>query len=305
MGKSYERVNGNGLTDNDPKTLVNSSYKPTIKGSYSSLPWLDLKVFYVGISKCEIDTPEYLKVVHVPLNSNTLLEVNGVRTSIYSGGESTILKRDRLTNKCEKVTFVSTNSIRMSGSVKFEVFDKDVSLLTGILEMSNSTTNCLNGESRNNRQRWRMSCESKITAGTGFLKGSSTIIEVCIAGCFYGNPIILTKTLHISCRKKQRKGILDSIPEYEPTETCKEVASGSGQVEEHSTFNTEKEEDHSDTYEGMDYLEDEDGELTWFNAGVRVGVAIGLSVCLGVGIGVGLLVRTYQGATCNFRRRLL
>lgn len=77
------------------------------------------------------------------------------------------------------------------------------------------------------------------------------------------------------------------------------------QVEEHSTFNTEKEEDHSDTYEGMDYLEDEDGELTWFNAGVRVGVAIGLSVCLGVGIGVGLLVRTYQGATCNFRRRLL
>lgn len=230
MGNSYERVIGNGITDYDQKPLVNSSYKPTVEGSYSSLPWLDLKVFYVRISKCEIDTPEYLKVIHIPLNRNTLLEVNGVRTSIYSGGESTILKRDRLTKKCEEVTFVSTNSIRMSGSVKFEIFDEDVSVLTAILEMSNSTTNRLNGEWRINRQRWRMTCESNITVGTGFLKGSSPIIEVCVAGCFYGNPIILTKTLQISCRKKQRKGILDSIPEYEPTETCKEVSPWFGQV---------------------------------------------------------------------------
>lgn len=53
------------------------------------------------------------------------------------------------------------------------------------------------------------------------------------------------------------------------------------------------------------YLEGEDGELSWFNAGVRVGVGIGLSICVGVGIGVGLLVRTYQGTTQSFRRRLL
>lgn len=53
------------------------------------------------------------------------------------------------------------------------------------------------------------------------------------------------------------------------------------------------------------YLEGEDGELSWFNAGVRVGVGIGLSICVGIGIGVGLLVRTYQGTTQSFRRRLL
>ena len=57
--------------------------------------------------------------------------------------------------------------------------------------------------------------------------------------------------------------------------------------------------------EDYDMYSGEDGELTWFNAGVRVGVGIGLSICLGIGIGVGLLVKTYQGTTRNFRRRLL
>lgn len=59
---------------------------------------------------------------------------------------------------------------------------------------------------------------------------------------------------------------------------------------------------------GQSYYSDdmypvEDGQLTWFNAGVRVGVGIGLGMCLGVGIGVGLLMRSYQATTRNFRRR--
>lgn len=49
-------------------------------------------------------------------------------------------------------------------------------------------------------------------------------------------------------------------------------------------------------------IEGEDGDMTWFNAGVRVGVGIGLGMCLGVGIGVGLIVRTYQATTRPFRR---
>lgn len=47
----------------------------------------------------------------------------------------------------------------------------------------------------------------------------------------------------------------------------------------------------------------EDGQLSWFNAGVRVGVGIGLGMCVGIGIGVGLLMRSYQTTTRNFRRR--
>lgn len=53
----------------------------------------------------------------------------------------------------------------------------------------------------------------------------------------------------------------------------------------------------------QDMYPGEDGQLSWFNAGVRVGVGIGLGMCLGIGIGVGLLMRSYQATTRNFRRR--
>lgn len=70
---------------------------------------------------------------------------------------------------------------------------------------------------------------------------------------------------------------------------------------------TDSDENDSDGKPGhhfysADMYSGEDGELSWFNAGVRVGVGIGLGMCLGVGIGVGLLMRTYQATTRNFRR---
>lgn len=52
-----------------------------------------------------------------------------------------------------------------------------------------------------------------------------------------------------------------------------------------------------------DMYHGEDGQLSWFNAGVRVGVGIGLGMCVGVVIGVGLLMRSYQTTTRNLRRR--
>uniref|UniRef100_J3MQD4 Uncharacterized protein n=1 Tax=Oryza brachyantha TaxID=4533 RepID=J3MQD4_ORYBR len=51
------------------------------------------------------------------------------------------------------------------------------------------------------------------------------------------------------------------------------------------------------------YSDDDDGQLTWFNAGVRVGVGIGLGVCVGVGIGVGLLMSSYQATARSLKRR--
>ncbi|XP_030948530.1 uncharacterized protein At1g01500-like isoform X2 [Quercus lobata] len=276
--------------------MRNSSYQPCIK---VSLPWLDLRVFYVRFSKCKIgdSSPEYLTLNHIPLDHDTLLEVNGVRTSIYSDGVSTLLRRDRLDKKSEEATFVSTDSIRMTGSVKFEVFDKDVLVLSGVLELCNH--NGFVGESDNQGQGWSIDCASDTTVETGFFKEklmlgpdlASPTIEVYIAGSFLSTPIILTKTLQLSHRRRHtRKGMLDLIPEYEMSKFLK-----------HKPEN----EYYNNPYFGSTYFEGEDGEITWFNAGVRVGVGIGLSVCLGIGIGVGLLVRTYQGTTRNFRRRPL
>ena len=194
--------------------------------SWSS-PWFDLRVFYVRISNFEVDdsTPEFLTLNHIPLSPHTLLEVNGTRSNIYSDGVSSLLRRDRVDKKSEEATFVSTDSIRLTGSVKFEVFDKEDLILSGALEMSHS--NGFTGELKNKAKHWSMTCESEITAGTAFLKGKQTVgselphptIEVYVAGCFSGTPIILTKTLQLNFRKKHnRKGVLDSIPEYETTE---------------------------------------------------------------------------------------
>ncbi len=47
---------------------------------------------------------------------------------------------------------------------------------------------------------------------------------------------------------------------------------------------------------------EDDGQLTWFNAGVRVGVGLGLGMCLGVGIGVGLIVHTYHATSRTLRK---
>lgn len=274
-----------------------------------SLSWFDIRVFYIRISNFMVDdsTPEILTLNHIPLSPDTLLEVNGKRCSVHSEGASCFLRRDRVDKKAEEATFVSTDSIRLTGSVNFEVSYKDDLFLSGTLEMANinDSQNCL--------RRWSMNCESVMSAGTGFLKGKhivgseslSPTIEVYVTGCFSGTPIILTKTLQLNHRKKHhRKGMLDSIPEHDTSEQHKEVSSEHDlQVTEYNgNYKPESEEDYNNMYWGRTELMDgEDGEMSWFNAGVRVGVGIGLGICVGVGVGVGLLVRT----TRNLRRRLM
>ncbi|KAI7736916.1 hypothetical protein M8C21_032347 [Ambrosia artemisiifolia] len=242
-------------TMDTPTHLENGFNGPTHKSYYqpgpkSSLAWLDLRVFYIRISKCDINnesTPEYLTLNHVPLNRDTLLEVNGARTSIYSDGVTTLLRRDRIDKKSEEVTFVSTESVRTTGSVKFEVFDKDALLVSGVFYLGHS--NGVHGESNNCFvSKWRMECETDMVVGHGFLKG------------------------------KHNMGI-----ELDPPS-----------IEDQDYSHYKPEHEHHNHYPRMEYYENEDGELSWFNAGVRVGVGIGLSVCLGVGIGVGLLARTYH-----------
>ncbi|XP_010519104.1 PREDICTED: uncharacterized protein At1g01500-like [Tarenaya hassleriana] len=282
-----------------------------------SLPWLDLRVFYVRISNFLIDesTPSVLTLNHVPLSPDTVLEVNGVRCNMSSEGISSVLRRDRADKKSEEATFVTTDCIRLTGNVRFEVYDKGDLILSGVLEICSG--NGYAGESESNAKNWSMNCEMEITAGSGFLKGKHIVgpesplptIEVYVAGCFSGKPIILTKTMQLGFKRKQtKKGTLDSIPENDIGETEKNPSAGvDHQMKEYDHHKLEYEEEE---YQNMywrrngEYMEGEDGEMSWFNAGVRVGVGIGLGICVGVGIGVGLLVRTYQSTTRSFRRRL-
>lgn len=195
-------------------------YEHNTKLSFSLLPWFDVRVFYVRVSGIQVNesTPLFLSLHHTPLNPDTLLEINGVRSSVYTDHESSVLRRDRIDKKSEEVTFVNTDSIRLTGSMKFEVCDdKERCFLSGVLEMSNE-------------KKWSMSCsQTEITPNIGFFKGKHSKnvgeIEVYVAGSFSGTPIILTTTLQINCRKKlNRKCMLDVIPEYETTECQKDVS---------------------------------------------------------------------------------
>ncbi|KVH98385.1 hypothetical protein Ccrd_023386 [Cynara cardunculus var. scolymus] len=283
--------NLNGTTKNNLQIIKYPNYQPYSK---PLLAWFDIRVFYVRICNFMVNgyTPEYLTLRHIPLDPDTILEVNNRRCTLDSEGSSCRLRRNRVDKKFEEATFVSTDSIRLSGSVKFEVFDGEDLILSGVLEMSKTSNGFVSKSKTNDAERWSMKCESMISPGTRALKGKQIagsdsmppMMEAYVAGSFLGAPVILTKTLQISLRKKQgRKGVLDTIPEGETKESRDDVTSRLD----------------------LQYVEGEDGELTWFNAGVRVGVGLGLGICLGVGIGVGLLVRTYQSTTRNFKRRLL
>ncbi|CAK8569620.1 unnamed protein product [Lathyrus sativus] len=277
--------------------------------SFSLLPWFDVRVFYVRMSGIEVNdesTSRFLYLHHVPLSPDTLLEINGVRSNMNNDEDSSILRRDRIDKKSEQVTFVNTDSIRLNGSVKFEICDKDQCILSCVLEM--------------NKRFWSMKCETEMKANSGFFKGKHVSvpelgcpeIEVYVAGCFLGTPVVLTRTLQFNCRKKQNRklGVLDVIPEYETTEYKKDVSDHDHheldlQGGEYRRFK-EEEEDYNNMYwQRTAYMDMEDGELSWFNAGVRVGVGIGLGICVGVGIGVGLLARSYQTTTRNFKRKFI
>ncbi|KAK3145918.1 hypothetical protein QOZ80_3BG0259210 [Eleusine coracana subsp. coracana] len=291
------------------KIIMHPLYAPR------SSPWLDLKVFYIRVSNCVVNesTPEHLTLNHIPLSPDTVIEVNGQRSSMHTEFITSSLRRDRVDRRTEEATFVSTDNIRMTGSVRFQVFDKSDLLLTGDLELCNA--NGVVGESKNSSKKWNMKCQSA-ASGNSFLKGKLStcsesvhpVIEVYIAGTFSGTPIILTKTIQIiSRRKSEMKLKLDSIPENEATEEQKEEShEESLKVSEFQDpkAETDVDVDYNSLYSRQDFIEGEDGELSWFNAGVHVGVGIGLGVCVGVGLGVGLLVRTYQSTSRNFRRRL-
>ncbi|KAJ6807543.1 uncharacterized protein M6B38_170670 [Iris pallida] len=176
---------------------------------------------------------------------------------------------------------------------------------------------------------WSVDCYVAASiAASGFVQPKMGIanpsVEVYVAACFGGVPLILTQTVQMSPRRKAaRQGALDAIPEDEEgtqRERRKaEVMSFQGAVPpdlgeyfaKHLLQVPEGENDDgndSDTKVGPSYYPegwyvDEDGQLSWFNAGVRVGVGIGLGMCVGLGIGVGLLMRSYQATTRTFKRR--
>ncbi|XP_060668559.1 C-terminal binding protein AN [Ziziphus jujuba] len=277
----------------------------------------EIRLFYVRIVPCVIDSvPDHLILRHLRREIGVSLEINGSRIPASDSSVLT-LRRDRVDKESSEVTYVSTDTVRVTGGVEFEVYEKDDLVLCGSLEQME--TNWVNGNvvrlENDSKTGWSMDCCLAASIGSGSsaffqpkLGVSTPSIEVYIAGCCSGVPVILTKTIQVSPRRKPtRHATLDAIPEDE--EIGKEQKTGNALIRQRKVQITESEVDDYESDEKIGrgfYSEDmyagEDGQLSWFNAGVRVGVGIGLGMCLGIGIGVGLLMRSYQATTRNFRR---
>uniref|UniRef100_A0ACD5TVJ9 Uncharacterized protein n=1 Tax=Avena sativa TaxID=4498 RepID=A0ACD5TVJ9_AVESA len=289
---------------------------------------LSLRVFYLKLSRCELNESmlDTLTVTHTPLTSDTVLEANGDRPSANDddddgGHVSCPLRRDRVDAVSREATFVSTETVMMSGSVRFEVrVGKGEKLLVGITEMCDVPDGFGGVEKKG---CWVMKCQVAMQRGSsGFLKGAgedakSPVVEVYVAGLFRGNPIVFTKAMKLRLRRRRQVKVpfMEPIPECgEHAEDAKETppADQKHDPQELSEYRCYKPEPSIDDVD-LDSLytraagleEDEDSELSWFTAGVRVGVGISLGICIGVGISAGLLARSYQSTSRSLRRRLI
>ncbi|CAL4921635.1 unnamed protein product [Urochloa decumbens] len=271
---------------------------------------LTLRVFYLRVSRCEVDESmlDTLTLTHIPLAPDTNLQVmsgaDQKATGKSSSSISCSLRRDRVDARSQEATFVSTAAVRMCGSVRFEVHNKEERLMVGILEMCEAE----------GKKSWVMKCQAATQRGSGFLRcgggeAKPPAVEMYVAGVFRGTPVVFTKAMQLRFRRRRQvKAFMDPIPECgEQAEDTKETPPKHElQESEYRCYKPDPDDEDGLYLKSAGVDEDEEySELSWFTAGVRVGVGISLGICLGVGIGAGLLVRSYQSTSRNLKRRLI
>lgn len=185
---------------------------------------IEIRLFYIRIAPCVVaSVPDHLILRHLRREIGVALEINGSRVPA-SDSSSLTLRRDRVDKDSSEVTYVSTDTVRVTGGIEFEVYDKEDMVLCGSLEQMESNWVSGNvGSENDSRTGWTMDCYMAASVGSGSsaffqpkLGVSSPTMEVYIAGCCSGVPVILTKTIQISPRRKSsRHATLDAIPEDE------------------------------------------------------------------------------------------
>ncbi|KAF0900396.1 hypothetical protein E2562_031587 [Oryza meyeriana var. granulata] len=234
---------------------------------------LEVRLFYVRLSPRGYSPPPRLALALHPSSCG------GARGDEEEAALSLPLRLDRRDPASREATYVCTASARLPPpAAAFEVADhRGGALLRGSLRR------CPDANPAS--PAWAIDCIPAAGA-----EAETSAFEVYVAGCCTGEPAVLTRALRLA--------------------TAEEKAAG-GLVRRRSPTSTQAAGDEDDN--GMSigsiqhpegwYSDDDDGQLTWFNAGVRVGVGIGLGVCVGVGIGVGLLMSSYQATARSLKRR--
>ncbi|XP_057454687.1 uncharacterized protein At1g01500 isoform X2 [Lotus japonicus] len=185
---------------------------------------LEIRLFYVRISPCVVDSvPDYLTLCHPHREIGVSIVINGSAVPGSKAPSPLTLRRDRVDKESAEVTYVSTDSVRLTGGAEFEVYEKEGLFLCGSLERLDADWGSGSG--------WTMDCHlatGSIGSGSSAffrpkLGVSAPSIEVYVAGCCSGVPVILSKTIQMSPRRRvPRHFTLDAIPEDEEMMTEKE-----------------------------------------------------------------------------------
>ncbi|GLJ23781.1 hypothetical protein SUGI_0451230 [Cryptomeria japonica] len=269
--------------------------------------WFDMKVFYIRLAASMLNNlpaPESLTVHCLPGNSNrSALEINGRR--IHPSCSSFLtLERSRADEKSsDEVAYVSTDSIRVTGTLCFQVFLRDKLLISGTLEKK-ATDQAITTAEDMNEKIWSLQCSCKLeyTSKWPFQTLSVPSLDVFVAGRMLGFPLILTQSVQMIPRKKRlRQGSsLDVIPEGNEAETedFAEISSDSDlESDDYSCSESSSSvffDSSSESNNGEREFEPEE-EDSWFNSGLGFGLGLGLGM-----LGVGLLVNSK-----GMRKRIL
>ncbi|CAN6566186.1 unnamed protein product [Malus baccata var. baccata] len=228
--------------------------------SLAHCAWLEIRLFYVRVEPCVIrSVPDYLNLGY-RLKSTEPAFRRRTRPRSRSAAIGSIRSRR------------STDSVRVTGGVEFEVYENNDMVLCGSLERMEGVwlDGNAGGLENDSRTGWSMDCYMAASINSGSssfflpkLGVSAPSIEVYMPGIAPHSPR----------RKAPRHAVLDAIPEDE--EVGKEHSKGCNGMIHHRKLqirDSEIEEYESEGKIGHHFDSDEmytgeDGQLTWFNAG--------------------------------------
>ena len=204
-----------------------------------------------------------------------VLTVHGASTSANASG-TLVLRRDK------PGCYISTDVWSVDERTTLEVTDRGDVWLTCELTPTE----------KDGARSWKLLCrvpeesEAKETLPRWELN-----LEVSLVGKFKDCPCFLTQTARTT-RRICSRGSSSSLHAID------EDAVALGEDKDGFAIIPGFSERFEETYRALggtgSFSEGESGDLTWFNAGLRIGVGVGLGICLGAGLGAGILVRSYQ-----------
>ncbi|XP_057814420.2 uncharacterized protein At1g01500 [Cryptomeria japonica] len=282
--------------------------------------WFDIKVVCIKIvDACGIDcAPDNLTLHFLPRSSLTDLQINGKK---IRPSASAFVTLRRTTNDGNPLvwSFVSTDGVRTTGKLSFEVYVGHETLVCGALDIKKEDS------VNNDRQRtWTVECSSALEYpsrwnSTENRPVSFPSIEVYVTGQAGSLPVILTRTEELIARKKRARQrlSLDAIPEgndYEISFVSNENDATENQEQRGSFMEMDDKlivmiceaamERFAKLLEPKEIKCLKNFKLTWLYVGLCLCLAVGFGVSLGLGMGVFLLVIRVSRGTSRLVKNL-